>query len=712
MKLSDILDLDFCLFNPEISYSGSIIFNKENIFDISEDILKLNANSNGNNKYEEFLNKYYFKPLDELLHSKSLAIRIPPVIVIEENEFGRITKFSEDFFIMRLINSLILTSLRNIEIDDYTKMPLDEKIYYLRKSFRDERKLIEDVKRNGKNSIYYNSLYSMYESDTSKNKISFNKFIDMQIFINEKIMIASRYFKSIFNKPLNVKELVECFTFDKFALITCKICVDDLIQLHEISNKVSNSVYYLHYYFQAIDYIRQINPKYNCKIKYSENGIIKIIDIDELKTKYEEILKHHPEFVFTTLTSIKDFVKEHGLMEEEIAQMNKQELSNLLRSLFLQDQLKETDKKEIVDKISEIQTLSENASSEVEKNRLILQKEKMEFLLGNKPIKIIKGEGTFSNYYGYIYDNGYVVFDVLDKNVSKSYGNALYIMPFSKIKEYSNKKKMELRNDIFEDVTVILHRGDWKQKIIDKLKEVINVGNSISLEKSNIDISNITSLEELDKIKEQILLLDSQTKRELEESKRKTKALEMIDSEIKESECLDIISSSERSDLNNEIDSLLELNEHDFERLYMIWKQKQNKKLIKRNPVVAAITKLRARDDNGNYCCELCNSKAFDSRDFDAHHIMPIGLGGIDNIYNTICLCPNCHRLMHTGRITLNQQYYLLQKLKNHLTKTNPEYLEQFNNLFSPNSMNDEDYLERKSEIDKNFAIEWNGFKR
>ena len=41
--------------------------------------------------------------------------------------------------------------------------------------------------------------------------------------------------------------------------------------------------------------------------------------------------------------------------------------------------------------------------------------------------------------------------------------------------------------------------------------------------------------------------------------------------------------------------------------------------------------KERARDEDGNYCCELCGNKAFESSAFDSHHMIALNAGGIDN---------------------------------------------------------------------------------
>lgn len=66
-----------------------------------------------------------------------------------------------------------------------------------------------------------------------------------------------------------------------------------------------------------------------------------------------------------------------------------------------------------------------------------------------------------------------------------------------------------------------------------------------------------------------------------------------------------------------------------------------------RDLYVAEYTKKRA-----NGVCNLCNNKAlvndkFSSPYLEEHHVITLADGGPDDIYNTVAICPNCHRKMH-----------------------------------------------------------------
>lgn len=66
-----------------------------------------------------------------------------------------------------------------------------------------------------------------------------------------------------------------------------------------------------------------------------------------------------------------------------------------------------------------------------------------------------------------------------------------------------------------------------------------------------------------------------------------------------------------------------------------------------RNLIVCEYTKRRA-----NGVCDLCGLNApFKNKEgipyLESHHVINLSKGGPDAIYNTVALCPNCHKRMH-----------------------------------------------------------------
>lgn len=69
--------------------------------------------------------------------------------------------------------------------------------------------------------------------------------------------------------------------------------------------------------------------------------------------------------------------------------------------------------------------------------------------------------------------------------------------------------------------------------------------------------------------------------------------------------------------------------------------------VYKRDQFVAEYSRFRA-----NGICDLCNERSpFNDKDnepyLECHHVEWLSRGGKDNIYNTVALCPNCHRKVH-----------------------------------------------------------------
>lgn len=105
-------------------------------------------------------------------------------------------------------------------------------------------------------------------------------------------------------------------------------------------------------------------------------------------------------------------------------------------------------------------------------------------------------------------------------------------------------------------------------------------------------------------------------------------------------------------------------------------------KQIKRNPVVVEKTYRRAKG-----ICDLCKQKApFNRKNkepyLEVHHLIKLADDGPDHIYNTVALCPNCHRKMHI--LNDKKDFNCLKKvIYEYLEKEKiDEYIKKFNELF------------------------------
>lgn len=338
------------------------------------------------------------------------------------------------------------------------------------------------------------------------------------------------------------------------------------------------------------------------------------------------------------------------------------------------------------------------------------------FLHCLKPYKVQTGSGKFKNFHVFYYENGMVVLDKLNGE----YGS-LYIMPImiylSILKNENIKNLYEVRN-ILGVMSVSHRKNNWQievKNLIDSHK--ITMEEIEFLEKAS-EVSLPVNDEQLQCLKKQYKdndFLQTEIKRkEIERKKR----FEEIDEEIKRdkaSECSKDLLDDEEEQIIEEVDE-----PNDF----LVINDSSIQSKVTRNPKVSLFTKLRTKDDQGMMHCDLCGEfVSFDTRNFEAHHIIPLANNGVDNVYNTVCLCGNCHNRIHSKvPPTMFEIGWMLQRVRERVIKTTPFYLQNFDRLFNPNynflygSIDNYDeemryYENNKENEDRNFLVEWNSKK-
>lgn len=338
------------------------------------------------------------------------------------------------------------------------------------------------------------------------------------------------------------------------------------------------------------------------------------------------------------------------------------------------------------------------------------------FLHYLKPYKVQTGSGKFKNFHVFYYENGMVVLDKLNGE----YGS-LYIMPImiylSILKNENIKNLYEVRNIL--GVRSVSHRkNNWQievKNLIDSHKITME---EIEFLENASEVSLPVNDEQLQSLKKQYKdndFLQTEIKRkEIERKKR----FEEIDEEIKRnkaSECSKDLLDDEEEQIIEEVDE-----PNDF----LVINDSSIQSKVTRNPKVSLFTKLRTKDDRGMMHCDLCGEfVSFDTRNFEAHHIIPLANNGVDNVYNTVCLCGNCHNRIHSKvPPTMFEIGWMLQRVRERVIKTTPFYLQNFDRLFNPNynflygSIDNYDeemryYENNKENEDRNFLVEWNSKK-
>ncbi len=666
--------------------------------------------------------------------------------------------------------------LKHLEsIDEDRKMGLDYEV--LKNINRDERKRLEKMiaKKSGKKDF---ELTFRKMKEEYKYMDDFSYFIDTYADVLDKLLLNAQKCEKVLDSTvidlgkLSEEELL------KFELLVAT----SVLQFYKINNDDKLLLY-------VRDFLDRNRGKYSADMivklydlypdtKSIENARISDVDVsdvpviefnfDKLSKKYDQIAKDKPYLnEFDLSIDYKNKSKEEILDTITILLESMKDSYTIVSESYVKDKIDKAINNSSYDKSGD--TL----------NKIDSLKRKVDFLFQNKPTMLIEGKNTFTNYFGYVYKNGYVVFDYIIDNAIKSYGHAIYVIKLDDLNKYSTLSLSQLKKEHKNKIITINHKGDWETRlnriitsfenaeeylVPEELKQIDMVLTFDQLYelRDNLELVTKEILESL-KEKEKELLENISSYAELCQYKinnskeidkdlaKKLKKMEKdlinksldVDKELKQEEAAAELYPSESDELEEiEIQLLSEAKgKEGLGYLYDLAKNK--KKKAKRNPAVSLKTKLRTKDSEGFLHCDLCGNSSSDAniygsnrsiKMFESHHIIPISEGGIDNVYNTACLCPGCHTRIHnylklrnkldSGKrddlpegtigeyLTMAEYGTLLNNVRNRLIKDTPEYLPNFEKLFDPYYQREEIPEENKTQEDMKFSIDWNTPKR
>ncbi|MBE6160998.1 MAG: hypothetical protein E7158_02085 [Firmicutes bacterium] len=543
---------------------------------------------------------------------------------------------------------------------------------------------------------------------------------------------------SILEKLKNMEEIKKAL-LNIFRMKRIEFSLNDIYYYKDFNDFSNAYLYCTHKYMKFNDlqlieryysFLSFIDRNKNIFIKFADKSYVKIEDFIELKNSIEKELinrlgKTKFDIIIDSLNNIKEDETYNDIISECLVV-----------------------KKNIDEEIKDVEIIREKTSkSDPVYNQLTQRLNKL--LLYKKHFdteQVINGESVFKNYYGFEFDGVYVFDYFIDSDSSKDIykkakresGNGIYILTYEdyiKVKEMKNKTEVRnyIRKYLYPCADYMNHNENIETKLLERVTKIkMNIAKKKYLLKL---VSSPVTTEEIELTQEEIdcyvskffnydfeklsEIKDHVKNKKLKEAIGKKISVELVDKEKKGQLTKEKLTDDDRDKINNEIEEMLKnleeanierkkegLEEVTFEkdnyfnvyRVLIDYKNKCNifKKSI-RDVQVAYKTKIRTFHDN-EYHCELCGSANYDPLYFESHHFIPISQCGPDDIYNTVCLCLNCHKAIHGGRVTDMQNYMLIETIKEHIKKENPELLNKFEMTlgFKENS-----YLEQIENIEK-----------
>ncbi|MBQ4571065.1 MAG: HNH endonuclease [Bacilli bacterium] len=111
-----------------------------------------------------------------------------------------------------------------------------------------------------------------------------------------------------------------------------------------------------------------------------------------------------------------------------------------------------------------------------------------------------------------------------------------------------------------------------------------------------------------------------------------------------------------------------------FDALANVFDQFNYYFLKPKNLLVERQAKQTAVDDNQMYCCDLCGKKSADSSFLGTKHVIPLHMGGKDDIYNLACLCDECQDRVVRNSVNMAKTHQILCALKRRIYDNYPQY--------------------------------------
>ncbi len=617
---------------------------------------------------------------------------------------------------------------------------------YLRIVF-ETKVLFQQMNQAGLN---INKLQSMNRNERRKKSLfNLRRFVqeknDYSRNINSFVRDYALYFENLLNNINEINSYINKNRIDISSL--------NEIEYQKLDLLIATTFAYLYKYadlkddkilLYLKDFFERNSKKINSDIKVQIRQIfshIKSTTIDPKTLAIEEVGYASLLSLYNELIKEKEYITQINT-SYDYSKMSREEILNIVNQLLTksQDDYKKISLDELKTKISSITKSSDNSDTNT-KNKVKSLTDKISFLVDNKPLAIIEGKNKFINYMGYIYKNGYVAFDYISDSVEKSYGHAIYIIKLEDLSRYSNLSLSDLRKNHSDKVIRIVHSNNWEEKL-KKVLTTFQDAEQLLIPEEIMEIDMASTLEQLDQLRNTLAVVNAEIEAKIEAKKKKIEQIMTIDNEIKKSDTAAELYRSEQEELLEDEDRLLENGGESMDFVSLHELSKKLKKTNKRNPEVSLRTKLRTKDEKGFMHCDFCGCSSISdnmygsnksTRMFEAHHIIPISEGGIDNLYNTACLCPGCHTRIHnylrlrkildSGKdvelpegvlgefITFSEWGNFIQNVRNRITKDTPEYLPNFDELFMPGYKEySESDIQQKSQENFKFLVDWNTF--
>lgn len=255
------------VYKPLIMYYGE--------WELLEGLSKIALDKKGKNMFDEFMERYYYMPLNVIFKDEELARSFKYAISSRLGDTGRTLYFSKRAFLRNVIANA----------DDLVSAGGDNVYQEIKKAIRDKKDIYRDVYNNGENSEYYKEVRNEYLS--CELDISLEEFILLCKKKYTKLLSGYNAVLDLFDKSINVDKFISCFEPDKLYLFTAYSLLKHSEKYFDAYGRLDYNIVVLDTYRNLVNEIRIKDNFYNSYIMLDENNVY---TIDDLFREYDELI--------------------------------------------------------------------------------------------------------------------------------------------------------------------------------------------------------------------------------------------------------------------------------------------------------------------------------------------------------------------------------------------------------------------------------------
>ena len=282
-----------------------------------------------------------------------------------------------------------------------------------------------------------------------------------------EFLVVYKRLVNVCNKEVNLKELEDLLDLDQFYFTMAKLIIENNKVVEKKEGKLHYSFSYVDVYIEKLKYLMETYSYDIVADVVLLDGKIVKLSAKDLIREYNVMKNRHPEYRTVVLD------EEAGVNYQDIRVFNVllTQIETAMKDKELSVSWKLFKKGEREDESSVLSKVSSERKEKTDDEKNEELRRRIDFFESSSYLYRVEGINNFEGYIGYIYDNGYVIFEKFYKSKNGyelALGNATYIMNFANFIEMSKLSKLDIIKYIKAGNTDIIrryHTSNWAKKI-------------------------------------------------------------------------------------------------------------------------------------------------------------------------------------------------------------------------------------------------------